>query len=140
APFTGRARSPRIRRSAASADELADVLELVVDHRLLEGAGWYARQVLASPAREILRLARQSTVLVRHREARLALDGLHQDLEGRVRRRQGAGNLDRPGEIAVANNRDVADKCPPDLAIVLEVEAADRVRGAGGRRRQRGAG
>src|SRR4030095_12626882 len=106
-------------------------------------AGRPALRVLPAPAREILRLAGQpaeGAVLVGRRQAGLARDGLHQNLQRCVRPRQGAGDLDRLGEIAVAYDRDVADEGPPDLAIVLEVESPDRVGGAGARRRQRGAG
>src|SRR5262249_57517081 len=104
-----------------------------------EGEGGEGR---AGAAGEGLRLSRQprQAVFVGRRETCFALDGLQQDLERRVRCRQNADDLDRLGQVAIADDRDVVDERPPLFAVVLEIKAADRVGGGGRRRRPRGLG
>ncbi len=127
-----------------AAHEASDVVELVVDHRLLEHSRGSAGDALAGLAREVLGLAGEASEsspdFRRHRERGLALDRLHQGLQRRVRARQDPGDLDELGEIPIVDDGDVADELTPDASIVFEVEALDRL-GEGRRRRRRtGAG
>src|SRR5215831_3275564 len=126
------------RRPGAAPSKFTDVFKLVIHRGLHERVRVTAGNDLTRFGHVLLSFLSDGAgpprlSLRRNRERRLARDGLHQRLERRVGwRRQRARDLDGPGEIPIADHRDLADELAPGPPVVIQIEPLDGFREAGG--------